>query len=389
MARKNQNWDELGQSIQNIVDRAVNQQDYASLSQDIRQTLDRAVDMGTEAIRRAASRNSSREQQQGRQTAAPPSQDLSVLYGKTGKLTTAGILKIVGGGLVSCVTLISLVAGLILAFVDGQLVPTVLSLTGMAGGAGLITSGTRTLNRVSRFKTYRKTLGSKTWCTLEKLARSVGKSEKFVRKEVTGMIDQGLFPEGHLDKEQTRLITSEETYRQFEQSRLQLEERLRLEAAQMAQRETAVQSPQVREVLEKGDAFLARIRSCNDAIPGVEISEKISRMERIIQRIFRRAETNPEVVPDLKKLMNYYLPMTVKLLDAYADMDAQPVQGDTITNAKKEIEETLDTLNLAFEKLLDALFQDTALDVSSDISVLQTLLAQEGLVDDGLKQSGH
>ena len=80
--------------------------------------------------------------------------------------------------------------------------------------------------------------------------------------------------------------------------------------------------------------------------------------------------------------MDYYLPMTVKLLNAYADMDRQPVQGETIQASKQEIEATLDTLNLAFEKLLDSVFKDTALDVSSDISVLNTLLAQEGLTED-------
>ena len=132
-------------------------------------------------------------------------------------------------------------------------------------------------------------------------------------------------------------------------------------------------------MLDKGEAFLAEIRRCNDAIPGVEISDKISRMELIVQRIFERVRTNPEIVPDLKKLMDYYLPMTVKLLRAYADMDAQPIQGETIQASKREIEDTLDTLNQAFERLLDSVFQETALDVSSDISVLKTLLAQEGL----------
>ena len=81
-------------------------------------------------------------------------------------------------------------------------------------------------------------------------------------------------------------------------------------------------------------------------------------------------------------MMSYYLPITVKLLNAYADMDKQPVQGENIHNSKKEIEESLDTLNLAFEKLLDSIFEDTAMDVSSDISVLHTLLAQEGLTED-------
>ena len=84
--------------------------------------------------------------------------------------------------------------------------------------------------------------------------------------------------------------------------------------------------------------------------------------------------------------MEYYLPTTVKLLEAYQEMEAQPVAGENIRSSKKEIEATLETLNAAFEKLLDGMFQETAWDVSSDISVLQTLLAQEGLTDDGLRK---
>ena len=140
--------------------------------------------------------------------------------------------------------------------------------------------------------------------------------------------------------------------------------------------------PQVQEVLDRGNAFIVQIRNCNNAIPGEGVSAKIDRMELIVRKIFERAQAHPEIVPDLKKLMNYYLPMTIKLLNAYADMDAQAVQGETIAASKREIEDTLDTLNLAFEKLLDSVFQDTAMDVSSDISVLQTLLAQEGLTAD-------
>ena len=193
------------------------------------------------------------------------------------------------------------------------------------------------------------------------------------------MIDRGWFAQGHLDREKTLLITSHETYQNFEASRLEFEKRQR-EAAQEEKKNP--KDPRLQEVLDKGNAFVAQIRKCNDDIPGEEVSSKMDRMEETVRRIFRRAETNPEVVPDLKKLMDYYLPMTVKLLTAYADMDAQPVQGETIQTAKREIEDTLDTLNLAFEKLLDDLFRDTALDVSSDITVLQTLLAQEGLTDD-------
>jgi|MGYP000284088886 5-bromo-4-chloroindolyl phosphate hydrolysis protein. len=109
-------------------------------------------------------------------------------------------------------------------------------------------------------------------------------------------------------------------------------------------------------------------------------------MEMLVDKIFDRVEQNPASVGDIRKLMEYYLPTTIKLLQAYQDLDAQPVQGENIISSKKEIEKTLDTLNRAFEKLLDDLFQETAWDVSTDISVLHTMLAQEGLTEDGLKK---
>lgn len=255
-------------------------------------------------------------------------------------------------------------------------------------GSWLLTGGIRVLGKVSRYKVYLKTLGQKTHMSLERLARSVGKNEKFVRKELSGMISEGLFLEGHWDKEQKNLITSDETFRSFEQSRMELEARQRAEAAKAAVTASSNPvSPKVQEVLDRGNAYLKEIRRCNDEIPGEEISAKIDRMDAIVLRIFERAEAHPEIIPDLKKLMDYYLPMTIKLLNAYAEMDRQPIQGETILASKQEIDATLDTLNLAFEKLLDSVFQDTAMDVSSDISVLHTLLAQEGLTGDDFKNN--
>ena len=377
MAQWNRDLEDLGRNVQAIVDQAINSQDYQKLNETIRQTVGRAVDLGSEAVRSAVERKQARTVQPEQ----PKQQDLTVLYSKTGNLTAQGLAQVVGGGLLASGTGVLTAASLILAAAGMNWFSPVLTLTGLAAGAASIFFGVRKLNRVSRFKAYRNVLGRKTHVPLEKLARAVGKKVDFVRREVEKMITMGLFREGHLDKERTMLITSDETYQLFEQSRLQLEERKRQEKLLEEQARSA-HRPELLEVLQKGGKFLDEIRRCNDAIPGVEISGKISRMEQIVERIFNRTEQHPQVIPDLKKMMDYYLPMTVKLLGAYADMDAQPVQGQNILNSKREIEETLDTLNLAFEKLLDELFQDTALDVSSDITVLKTLLAQEGLTDD-------
>lgn len=388
MMHYNQDLDDLGRHIQEIVDHAVNDRNYHKLNQTIRQVVYRTVDLGSEAVRKVVDTSVRSVVEQEAKRPAAAKKNLPLLYGNTRRKTTAGTLKIVGGGLISGLTLMILLSSVMfdLLFFGYTLLkfPVGLSLVGLAAGAGLIFSGIGTLGKVRRFKTYRKILGQNTHCTLEKLARSVGKSVKFVRKELLRMIDEGLFLEGHLDHEGKSLITSDETYQHYERSRLALAQRQRQEAAARAQQPAASRDPRVQEVLDRGNAFVAEIRRCNDVIPGEEISAKIDRMEMIVRRIFERAEAHPEIVPDLKKLMDYYLPMTVKLLNAYADMDAQPIQGENIRASKREIEATLDTLNLAFEKLMDDLFADTAMDVSSDISVLQTMLAQEGLTEDAL-----
>lgn len=385
MAEYNVDWEDLSQSIQDAVERAVKSQDYHKLNQTIRQTVGQAVDMGSGAVRKVV-HTTSRQNARSVVGEVVEKRELPVLYANTSSKQTGGILKIVFGGIVETMSLGLLTASSFLSAMPFleifAVVPGVLGGAAFLGGLWLIVNGAYNLGMVRRFKIYRKTLGNKTYCTLEKLARSVGKSVRFVRKELQKMINQGLFLEGHLDKEQTQLITSDETYRYYEQSRLQLEQR-KQQAAPVKEPEPKPKS-QLQQVLDKGNAFIAEIRRCNDEIFGVEISEKISRMEMIVQKIFDRAQKHPEIMPDLQKLMDYYLPMTVKLLNAYADMDAQSIQGENIQNAKREIEQSLDTLNQAYEKLFDSVFMETALDVSSDISVLHTMLAQEGLTEDEL-----
>lgn len=365
---KNQSWDDLGRRIQYEVDRAVNSRDFQNMAKNIRQVVDAAAGMGSEAVRRAA------------QTAQTKAVSVRNFYGKTGGKVIGGILKtwfgFCGTFFFGLATAGFLVAGEVLSALPSALA----SVAMLAGSGWMLGSGVGTMKTVSRFRTYKKLLGQKTQCALDKLARAVGKDVPFVRKDVQRMIGRGYFLEGHLDHEQKHLIISDDTYRQFEQARLQLEAQQKQRAAEAAN----APDPRIKEVLDKGSAFIAQIRKCNDDIPGEAVSEKIDRIELLVRRIFDRARTNPEIIPDLKKLMDYYLPMTVKLLTAYADMDAQPVQGENIQNAKREIEATLDTLDQAFRKLLDELYQETAMDISSDISVLNAMLAREGLTEDEL-----
>lgn len=371
MAHSNRNWDGLGRDIQNVVDQAINSRDFQQLNQTVRRVVEQVVDTGSETVQRIMGSNG---QQNGKR-----------LYSRTAGRMVKAVLQYVSGVSLVMFAYLGIIGNRISENPLPEASPAVVFLDILLAIGGLLTCcAIKNHIMVKRFKAYKRTLGKKTYCSVDTLARSVGKNKEFVQKDLRRMISKGFFPEGHLDKEENTLIISHETYYYYEQCDRQWEEIERQDIAVKAQKAPGSLDPQVQEVLDRGRAFIAQIRKCNDDIPGEEISGKISRIELLIQRIFDRAETHPEIITDLKKLMDYYLPMTVKLLNAYADMDAQPIQGERMENSKREIEATLDTLNAAFEKLLDDLFEDTALDVSSDISVLNTLLAQEGLTEDAL-----
>ncbi len=290
-------------------------------------------------------------------------------------------------GVSAVVVLIMVIVGFVMGWTAAPAIAAGIFSVLLAGAAVMAWKGTAMVGRVRRFRKYVEGLSGRTYCSVKELAEHLGRSEKYVKNDLRRLIRSGWFRQGHLDRMETCLIVSDETYMQYEQSQKQLEMRQRAEQEnrKRVQQETAGLSDEVKAMIRTGEEYIRRIQKSNDAIPGEEISNKISYMQTVVEKIFQRVKESPECADDLRKFMDYYLPTTVKLLDAYEELDRQPVQGENISNSKKEIEKTLDTLNLAFEKLLDSLFEETAWDVSTDISVLHTMLAQEGLTESGMK----
>ena len=261
---------------------------------------------------------------------------------------------------------------------------------------GLGVFGTFLHKKCKRFKNYINIIGNRQVCNIDELAKGSGKKEKAIVTDVTKLIHQGWFCQGHLDQNQKCLMLTDKAYGEYQQIMAQRTEQEQRQAAAEAEKQAraaAEQSrqdsldPEIRDLIKQGEEYIRIIRQVNDEVPGEEVSNKMYKMEDLVRRIFKRVEEKPEQAGDLKRLMNYYLPTSIKLLEAYADMDKQEVQGENIQNSKREIEETLDTLNVAYEKFLDDMFRDTAWDVSSDVSVLKTMLAREGLTENEFEKA--
>jgi 5-bromo-4-chloroindolyl phosphate hydrolysis protein len=272
----------------------------------------------------------------------------------------------------------------------------------------------RKRRQLKRFVRYTQMIKDKLYVNIDDFVSSLGYSKKTVLKDLRQMIEMGILKQGHIDQDDKYLMLTDETYNQYlqaqqsyksrmmregtfetagmqqaeqelEQLKRKQQQRAAEQAEQKAQEEEILSGIEARKkeeltkTLTQGRAYIKQIREANDEIPGEEISAKLDRLETVAGQVFTIVEEHPEKLSEIHKFMEYYLPTTLKLVKSYHEFDMQPVQGENITKAKKEIEDTLDMINMAFENLSDRLYQDVAMEVSADISVLQTLLAQEGL----------
>ena len=141
-------------------------------------------------------------------------------------------------------------------------------------------------------------------------------------------------------------------------------------------------NPEVAEVVEEGRTAIKEMGRLYASIESGEVRERINELMRVSDKIVQDAIDDPSDVPDIRKFLDYYLPTTIKLLHAYDRMSGQGIEGENLSKSMDSIEEMLDTAVDAFKKQLDSLFEDQALDIETDISVMNRMLEREGLTGD-------
>ena len=399
-------WQKMGKDILNVVQDAISSGNYQQLNEQVKQVVDSTVDglRGTgqtlrsemqnlgedwrqswlEAGRTSTSnfRKSQASSQRSSQRVGNVRQEkqLPAVYAKKLPGQVSGIvLSVTGFTMTGITALAGIGTGILMAISPSVAAGVVTGVMGVAAVGGLVMGliGSGLWKTAKRFRQYTRAIGNRAYCTIEELAGKSGRDKKSVVKDLKKMIDKKMFLQGHLDEQETCVIVTDEMYQQYLLVQKQAEEREIQEKASREQREKLPE--ECRKILEEGNECIRYIRKCNDDIPGEEMSQKLSRLELIITRIFEEVGKNPELAGELRKFMNYYLPTTRKLVDAYRELDQETIISENMAKTKKEIEDTLDTINEAFENLLDSFFEERAMDISSDISVLQTMLAQEGL----------
>ena len=291
--------------------------------------------------------------------------------------------KKTGRGLAAFLLFVSIVLFIVgaVSSINALTSPTLLSLAGLAGlGTGMlwllggfISFFSRNIvsHRFSRYKNYNAFIGGRDIVPLSDIAQVGGVSSKVVIKDLQAMINNGYLVQGaYIDNELECLVLSPEAA-----------EKLRTEI-RGAPSPVLTQPSDSTASVSQYESSLAELRDVKSLINDEAISMKVSRLEELTAKIFKIVEDTPEKQPQIRRFMSYYLPTTLKLVRSYATLEQQGVKGENIMSTKKSIGDILDTLSTGYEQQLDQLFKSDAIDIASDINVLENLMQQDGLTSD-------
>jgi len=226
-----------------------------------------------------------------------------------------------------------------------------------AGGVAMLVAGQRMKRRSARVARYLAVMGKRGYIAVDELCAVTGKSRKKIESDLDYMVEKGLLGAGaYLDSGRGIFFRSADAFADY--------------ANATAKKENVTP----KEANEGYAGALRAIRSANDRIADAVLSEKIDHLETVAGKIFREVEEHPE---KQQQAATFLLPTTLKLLDSYAKFEEAGIEGENLSRAQERIEETMDALIKGFDKQLDDLYRNEAMDIDSDIRVMENMLRRD------------
>lgn len=193
--------------------------------------------------------------------------------------------------------------------------------------------------------------------------------------DLTLSVKKKLIPQGHFTTENLVFIVSDELYSKYESDKPTfdryyknlIEERIRMEE----------RTKEMQEIINLGQEYVEKIHNSNHLIKDKEISLKLNKMEKLVSTIFREVDLNPNQSNKLGMFINYYLPTTEKLLNAYVDIDEKNIEGSNIDKSKKDIEKAIDMLIVSFEGILNQFYETLEMDISSEVLAMESIIGKQ------------
>lgn len=243
-------------------------------------------------------------------------------------------------------------------------------------GTGLIIYGFLIFSRYIRALKYYNIYMSGSE-TLQDFSDILMDSKRNIRKDIAKMAQLGIMPNAHFNSDDVLVFTADNLGKNVID--VEVEE---------SRNESNVVKQQENVSTNQWKSYIKTIKEAESEFKSQDISFSLYRLSKVVEKVIDYLEKHPEKEKDVKKLMEFHLPSTVKLILSYRELDKSGINTFNIEKTKEEIVSACDKIHEAFSGVLEDLYNDKAIDVSTDIQVLKMMLSREGFLDrDVFKQN--
>ena len=355
-------------SLENSLNKAISDMDFSDISNKVRESLDVFIDKTMDFI------NGNPVRKPAIQTKNP-----QVCAQKLPEKSKLGLLKT--GGVFSFI--ISFATGM--SFIDME--PDMFSnlITAIVFGVLGVFSWKKAkeIDMISKdYTRFLRELGHNTVIPIRDLASSVQKTEQSTIKELMYMMKKGYFKQARIVENDSLFLLDIPTFKLYKNQKNQManlsyEEKKQIEKD--AHKDVNIEKAE--NIIKISSKEINSINLDISRIKNRSFLEKVIEIKKTIENIVNIIKRYPEKAYALDKFMDYYLPTTVKLIDAYTEYEIMESNDPKIKNSLLEIESSIETINEAFGKIQLELMEDRTMDIKTDIETMKILLNQEGYLE--------
>ncbi len=357
-------------SLENSLNKAISDMDFSDISEKVKTSLDIFIDKTMNFI------NGNQVRKPAIQTKNP-----QVCAQKLPEKTKAGLLKTA-----MVISFLLAISMLMILFFDGFSYDFFknLFLTALFSIFGFFTlKKSKQLDMISKdYTRFLRELGHNTVIPIRDLASSVQKSEKDTIKELMYMMNKGYFKQARIVENDSLFLLDIPTFKLYKNQKNQMPNLSHEENKKIAQdTSTKTSKDKAEEIIKISSKEITSINLSISRIKNRNFLEKVIEIKKTIENITNIIKRYPEKAYVLDKFIEYYLPTTVKLIDAYTEYEIMESNDSKIKNSLAEIESSIEIINEAFEKIQLELMEDRTMDIKTDIDTMKILLNQEGYLE--------
>lgn len=226
------------------------------------------------------------------------------------------------------------------------------------------------LDRIDRFYLYANALKNNASITIEQLSQLAAQSEETTEMDIRSMISHGFFEQVYFDASHHVVYQNYSAYQKSSLPPTPKEENA----------ENAYPK-EIQDFMEQMNAYRNHILSLSNQIKDTDIDQECKKMVIILTNMETYVTNHFDVLPKTNRMMKYYLPTAIKLLGNYQELEAGHIHLGTNDTTIQDIERALNQLNEGLLNIYQDMCQDASMDIHADISVLESMLQQDGLKD--------